>query len=74
MNDHEAVDDIAQRLLQTLSKKNDEQRILSHILKQQTSELLELRGRVEGSQPVSHCPLGFKLNGVNKAIYFCIPI
>ena len=73
-NDHEAVDDIAQRLLQTLSKKNDEQRILSHILEQRTSELLELRGRIEGSQPVSHCPPGFELNGVNKAIYFCIPI
>ena len=73
-NDHEAVDDIAQRLLQTLSKKNDEQRILSHILEQRTSELLELRGRIEGSQTVSHCPPGFELNGVNKAIYFCIPI
>ena len=73
-NNHEALDDIAQRLLQTLLKKNDEQRILSHILKQQTSELLELHGCIDGSKPVSHCPRGFELNGVNKAIYFCIPI
>ena len=72
-NNHEAVDDIAQRLLQTLSKKNDKQQILSHILEQWTSELLELRGRIDSSKPILHCPQGFELNGVNKAIYFASP-
>ena len=36
--------------------------------------MLKLCRRIDSSKPISHCPPGFELNGVNKAIYFCIPI
>jgi hypothetical protein len=57
-----------------LSKRTDEQQELSHILERRTSELLDLRRQVDGQRATTECPPGFELNGVGKALYFCIPI
>src|ERR1700691_374881 len=72
--DHEAVENIAQNLLQTVRKRDEEHRFVARLLEERTRELLDLQHRIEGSKPVSTPPPGFELNGVDKALYFLIPI
>jgi hypothetical protein len=71
---HEAVENIAQYLLQTVQKRDKERRFMAELLEERTRELLDLQHRIEGSKPVSIPPPGFELNGIDKALYFLIPI
>lgn len=74
VNDYKAIMGITQKLIETVWKKNDEQRYMANLLKEHTRELLDLRHRVEGSKPTTVAPPGFELNGINKVLYFLIPI
>lgn len=65
---------IAQKLIKTVQKKDNEQQYVANLLEEQTRELLDLCHRVKGSKLMSVALPGFELNGIDKALYFLIPI
>lgn len=65
---------IAQKLIETMQKKNDKQWYMANLLEERTEKLLNLHHHIEGSKPITVALPNFKLNGINKALYFLVPI
>lgn len=73
-NDHETIMGVAQKLIETMWKRDNKRRYVANLLEEWTGELFELHCHVKGRKPVSMAPPGFELNRINKALYFFIPI